>query len=232
MLAYPLLITVAAGTVLIFLSVLVVPIFREISEGFGLELPALTKLNLAIARGVENTWPYLLVAFALVLVVLARYLIFGARRSARVSNRFVALFGRTTAIARLSQFMADLLEAGLTVSDTLEVAGFLTNRRELRSAVWGLADDMQGIRGSAEQPGAPRKFAAICYALRAEMPTPSRVRLLRELSLANAEKVRLRLSWTRGLIEPVAILVIGCMVALVVFSLFIPLIELFNQLTR
>jgi len=63
------------------------------------------------------------------------------------------------------------------------------------------------------------------------MPTPSRVRLLREIAQVNAEKVRLRLSWTRGLVEPVAIIVIGLVVASVVVSLFLPLIKLIQGLS-
>ena len=46
------------------------------------------------------------------------------------------------------------------------------------------------------------------------------------------EKVRLRLSWTRGMVEPAAIIVIGLVVAIVVVSLFLPLIKLIDGLAH
>ena len=62
------------------------------------------------------------------------------------------------------------------------------------------------------------------------MPTQSRVRLLREIAKVNSEKVQLRLSWTRGMVEPAAIVAIGFVVAIVVISLFWPMFSLIQAL--
>jgi len=229
---YPFLVACVAGAVLILLSVLVIPIFRDIFAGFNLQLPWITSLNLGVAVWIARGWPYLLMAFVLLFAGLIFFSIRGLMRPFGVSNRLFAFFGRSTAIARLSQYMADLLEAGLTVPDTLTVAGFLTNRKGLRKAIWRLADQMQINIGAARQLESPPKMAAIYHALRSEMPTQSRVHLLRGFAQAHAEKARLRLSWTRGMIEPAAIIVIGLVVGFVVISLFIPLISLIEGLSN
>ncbi len=231
-LAYPFLIACMAGAVLIFLSVLVVPIFRDVFAGFHLQLPQITLLNLTVALWISGAWPYLLIAIVVMFAGLIFFSIAGLMRPFGVSNRLFAFFGRSTGIAQLSQYMADLLEAGLTVTDTLAVAGFLTNRRVLRKAIWRLADQLQINTGGARQLEAPAKMAAIYHALRAEMPTQSRVQLLRGIAQAHADKVRLRLSWTRGMIEPAAIIAIGLIVGTVVISLFIPLFKLIEGLSR
>jgi type IV pilus assembly protein PilC len=216
---------------LVLLSVLVIPIFRDVFLGFGLQLPWLTQLNLTVAFWIAKAWPYILVLIVLLFVGLVFYSRRGPTRSFGVSSSRFALFGRTTAVARISQFMADLLEAGLSVPDTLKVTGFLTNKKGLRKSVWRLADHLQINAIAATQLEAPPRMAAVYHALRSDMPTPSRVRLLREIAQVNAENVRLRLSWTRGLVEPVAIIVIGLVVASVVVSLFLPLIKLIQGLS-
>ena len=62
------------------------------------------------------------------------------------------------------------------------------------------------------------------------MPEPSRVRLLKEVSGCYADRTRNRLSWTQGVVEPIAILFVGFVVGVVVLALFLPLIDLINNL--
>ncbi len=142
------------------------------------------------------------------------------------------LLGRTAGVARLSQFTADLLEAGLSVPDALQVAGLLTRRKRYRYAFWRLADEQKSGTSAPPSFVAPRRLATIVYALRADLTTDSRVHLLREITETNLEKSRRRLSWTRGFIEPLSIVVIGIVVGLVVISLFLPLIRLIDGLSR
>jgi type II secretory pathway component PulF len=55
------------------------------------------------------------------------------------------------------------------------------------------------------------------------MAHPSRLRLLGELSQIYGERSLATASWTRGIIEPLAIILIGVIVGLVVLALFLPL---------
>src|SRR5262249_39992878 len=132
-----------------------------------------------------------------------------------VSRGPLAFIGRSTAIARISQFMADLLEAGISVPETLQLAGQLTNRKRLRDALRRLANQLQKKAKAAIYLNAPTRMATVFHAMRAEIPTKSRIHLLREISQSYTEKARLRLSWTRGVIEPVTIIFIGLIVGIV-----------------
>jgi type IV pilus assembly protein PilC len=230
MFAYPFFIACIAGTLLVFLSVLVIPIFRDIFAGFNLNLPWLTSFNLTVASWIARAWPYVLLVFVLLVGGLTLRSFRVSKRGFDLSSPLFAFVGRTTAIARLSQFMADFLEAGLSVPDTLKVAGLLTNRQGLRNSVWRLADELQVNASAAKQLQPPPKMASVYYALRSEISTQARVRLLREITQANAEQVRLRLSWTRGVIEPVGIFMIGLLVGIVVLSLYLPLVKLIEGL--
>src|SRR5262249_14256562 len=124
----------------------------------------------------------------------------------------------------------DLLEAGLSVPETLQVAAQLASKKRLRDALGALGDQLRQNAKAPIHVRAPSRMATVFHAMRADLPTASRIRLLREVSQSYTEKARLRLSWTRGIIEPAAILLIGVIVAIVVFSLFLPLIKLIDGL--
>ena len=231
--SYPLFILCVAGAVLALLSVLVIPLFANIFREFSMTLPAVTEFTIDAAWLIARALPYVFVGLILFIGAGIYFFLRWPLRSANVVSRVPAFFfGRATAIAKFSQFLADLLEAGLSVPDTLRVAGFLTTRKRLQNAAWRLADQLQIDVIAAQHIEAPRGAATIFHALRSEMPTQSRVSLLREVSKTYAAAARRRLSWTRGVIEPLTILVIGFVVAGVVVSLFLPLIKLIEGLSQ
>jgi type IV pilus assembly protein PilC len=231
--SYPLFILCVAGAVLALLSVLVVPLFANIFREFCMELPAITLVTIRVASLIARVLPYVLIGLILFIGVGIYLFMRWPLRSTNIVSRVPAFFfGRATAIARFSQFLADLLEAGLSVPDTLRVAGFLTTRKRLQNAAWRLADQLQIDAVAAQHIKAPRGAATIFHALRSEMSARSRVSLLREISKTYAAMASRRLSWTRGVIEPLTILAIGFVVAGVVVSLFLPLIKLIEGLTQ
>lgn len=68
------------------------------------------------------------------------------------------------------------------------------------------------------------------YALIAPMPVTARVKLLREVSVNHSQRTQQRLSWTQGIVEPLAIFAIGLMVGIALLALFMPLINLVSGL--
>jgi type IV pilus assembly protein PilC len=69
------------------------------------------------------------------------------------------------------------------------------------------------------------------YAFDPGIADDARVALLRELSRVYSERALARTSWTRGIVEPLAILFIGANVGVVVLALFLPLISLIQGLS-
>jgi len=169
--SYPLFILCVSCAVFALLSVLVVPLFSNIFHEFDMTLPALTLIIVNAAWLIAHALPYALIGLILFIGWFFYFFLRRPRRSSNVTSRIPAFFfGRATAIARFSQFLADLLEAGLSVPDTLRVAGFLTTRKRLQNAAWRLADQLQIDALAAQHIEAPRGTATIFYALRSECP--------------------------------------------------------------
>jgi len=230
--SYPIVIAAIAGAVMILLSVLVVPIFSSIFREFEVSLPRLTQVTISVASLLAALVPLLFIIFLLAVGWLIYVLVRWPFRSSDFASRVPAFFlGRATTLARFSQFLADLLEAGLGIPDALRVTGYLTSKERLKKAAWQFADQLElGANASHVEP--PRGTAIILQALSSEMSPHSRVQLLREISRAYAESASRRLSWTRGIVEPLSILAVGFVVAVMVTSLYMPLIKLIEGLSK
>lgn len=301
-LAYPAIVSLLAAAVLAGIAMFIVPSFAEIFEDFDLQVPTLTRFLLEISSWFPAVGGFGLIAVIEVCAVLAvlgiGVMMLPAALTARFVNPLGALFGRSTAIARFSRFVADLLEAGIDSTSALRIAGFATRRPKLRTAARALAQRIESASHGVAPAGQPAEglrggglrfffwLAAIYlvliaalirfianrgvgyawldaliallffawliqllyyarshgqseltpltstvqYALAADMPTSARVHLLKEVSRCYADRTRNRLSWTRGIVEPMAIGMVGLVVGFVVIALYLPLVDLINNL--
>jgi len=232
-LAYPLFVVLLAAAVLTVLCLLVVPIFRTIFVDFNLALPLPTVLLLSLAQEIASGRILIILAG----ISLAIWLLPQATRLLAPSmrhwfgDRFGTPFGRSAALARFAQFAADLLEAGLSVSNSLRVAGFTTRSPRLQRAAWRLAREAERDEGLPSLSRSEILTHTVVHALRAPLPEATRVRLLREVSQCHADRARGWASWSRGVFEPLAIAAVGLVVAGVVLALFLPLIVMIHGLS-
>lgn len=231
--AYPLLIAVLAAAVMTVLSVFVIPIFRDIFLGFGLKLPMLTATVLWIAEWIASGR----ILFSAAIVLVAALLVLGAIRllpsavQEWIGSSVERLRGRAGALARFSNFTAELLEADADTRSAVRLAGFVTNSTTIRRASSRLADDWESNRLTPTATHRSPLGSTILYALQAELPKNGRARLLAEISACHAQRVRHTYSWTRGIVEPAALIVVGTLVGLTVVALFLPLFSLVQGLT-
>jgi len=201
--------------------------------GFGLGLPAFTQLIFTISDWISSGRVFMVAAA----VAIAGASLWWARGILPqgwrewLNDRLGTPLSRSIAIARYSQFTADLLEAELDCSNALRLAGMATRSPRIQRAAWRLAGDLDAGRGRTQQPYRPFLTATFLYALQSDLPAATRIRVLREVSSCHADRARSRLSWTHGIIEPLLIVSVGLLVGAVVIALFLPLISLIQGLS-
>jgi len=231
-LGYPLVVMIIAVAVLAVLSFMVIPTFEEVFRDFGLVLPVVTRWVLTISQfitsGAALGTAIVLVAVSLVLVNARRVL--PAPVASWLGDRLGSIAGRSAAKAQFIRFTADLMAAGVDAPGGLRIAAYASRRPTLQRAGRDLADEIRF--GEAVSPSRRGPLpATLVYALQADAPQASRIRLLMELSASFAERARSRLSWTHGILGPFAICVVGGVVGLVVLALMMPLVQLINNLS-
>jgi type IV pilus assembly protein PilC len=231
-LAYPLFLAGLAGVVMVGLSMLVLPIFRDIFAGFGIKLPYLTVVVFRVADWFSSGLAVLVLVAVVVVATALWYAgrLLPLRVRQWLGDHLGLWIGRTAAIARFAQFTADLLEAELGMPHALRLAGIATANAPGRRAAWRVAAELEAGRPFSEPRARWVLTPTILFAVRSDMPTAARIRLLGEISAAHASRGQLRWSWARGVVEPLAILLIGLVVGATVLALFLPLIGLMQGL--
>jgi type IV pilus assembly protein PilC len=229
---YPLLIILVAGAVIAFLSIVVIPVFRDVFSGFGLRVPGFTRFILDVSAVISSgriLW------IAAVLIVIALGVLFGARLApASLWPAFIDRFGplrRAAVAARFSRFLADLLEADVDAPNALRIASRTTGSSLLNRAAYQLAGEIETGQEVAAAKYRRTITASVVWAVQSHLPLPARSAFLRELSTNHARRASEFLSWAHGIVQPMFILVIGLLVGAVVLALFLPLISLIQGLS-
>ena len=234
-LAYPSLLFVASLVVFTFLCIAVVPIFSSIYDEFDTDLPTLTvwmvqASNALVRKPIATFLSVLVVAAAIYAMVRLVSLwglpgrVFGALT--RGSSRQV------TAMARFTRRLAESLDAGLELSEALQAVGSSAAPKRLRDVAFGLAWEAQREGFDINQSRWARCLPAIVvHALQAGpggKPVPG---LLHQLAELYSARVSDRYDLSMGLLVPLAVVAMGLVVAVVVLSLYLPLLTLINGLT-
>jgi type II secretory pathway component PulF len=235
-LAYPLVLLGIVLFVLVLFSGLIAPVFEEIFTDFGTQLPGITLVVINLSRSIRATGGMVLVvpvAAIVALGVAARYLLPTAVGEATIDC--IPLIGRPLRMAALSRFtqdLADLLDGGVALPETLRIAGRTSRREGLRASASRLASFVESGRGDlSDSPASARFPTTILHALESDFSPTGRAALLRELSSMYDEQARNRASWVSGFLQPAFICLIGVLVGVLFLAILAPLFSLISNLS-
>ena len=145
---YPCILLTLTVVLLVVMNTLVLPNFEGIFKQFGADLPALTKGVIAVSDFIINRW-YVIVGVVAALVV-------GYKLARRFSSDFLLktdafklrfpLFGnvlRLSLISRFCRVMASLVDAGVNVVHSLEIARNIVPNRLIQTQINQIVEDVK-----------------------------------------------------------------------------------------
>jgi type IV pilus assembly protein PilC len=233
--AYPMAVLVLAFAVLTFLSVAIVPIFGDMFDDFGLQLPRPTLAVIFLADQIR--FDALRFVISLLLIVATCYGL------ARLWNHFALttrLLGSITAgntanlsaMSSLTSQLAELLSIDVSLPDALWIAGQSCQHYHFKKVAEQLARHAHGsLAPLRESPVAHNLPANVIRALEAGPGGKPNLALLRELSVIYGDRANERVDWSSGAIAQFAIIFLGITVGFVVIALFSPLVSLVTSLS-
>ncbi|MEA2736605.1 MAG: type pilus assembly protein PilC [Humisphaera sp.] len=234
--AYPIMVLVALGLILLFLTKSVIPQFDAIFRDFGTKLPALTEFMLS-SRG----WmPQLLLGIGVIVLLIP--IVWHIAKMAGADRALVdivilpmPLIGpvlRRNLIARWCDAVRIGVEAGLDLPRAIELASDAVASPRLRRD----GDELIGALNSGKTPdaivGQTRLLPATVPAAmtlagqNGELP-----RTLATLSEMYEQQAESRLNLIPGLLTPLLILFVAFLIGIVILSLFAPIISLIQNIS-
>lgn len=235
---YPFILMVIVLVLLGLMAGLIVPSFQRMFREFQLRLPITTKMVFGVSDFMINH-PFGMVA---IIFLLATTFVVAGRLIERVFpwTQTSWLLGTLTAgntgnlmgISRLIATTAELLDAGATVPQALQIGGIASQRLHLRQSSRILAMEIEAAGHHKIYSSVAHIFPPLLmHALGLSEHGTASVGLLRQLAKMYAERTRNRAMWMSSFINPIAILLIGFIVGFIVIALFMPLFSLVTVLS-
>ena len=230
-LAYPVILAIVASFVVMALMIFVVPQVVEQFEDVGQELPLLTRMVIWLSEFLSNWW------WALILGAVALVLLVGrALRDEALRLRFdrrllrLPLFGRLLRdlhAARLARTLSTMVASRLPLLEGLKLTTNTINNRALRAAS---TDITEAIRTGGSLSVALRRagvFPPLLVYLAASGEASGKLDIMLERAADYLEREFDGFTATAlSLLEPAIIVVMGGIVAMIVLSILLPILQL------
>jgi type IV pilus assembly protein PilC len=230
-LIYPaILVTMMLGLVG-FIVFRVVPAFSDFYASFNRPLPVMTQALVAVSHVLTgNVW--LILVAAIVVVFLLRALIKSPRQGERIDRALLGLPWaggtlRKFATAQLSRTLATLLGGGIPLVNGLEITVRAMSNRHLAREMEMVRVQVQEGRGFAEALRDRAAFPDVAVKMvEVGESTGALQEMLNSIADFYDEEIETEVGRFMTLIEPVLLIVMGLIIAVVILSLYMPIIQL------
>lgn len=227
---YPLLLFAMMGTLGTLFLVVIIPKFESFYEGLNYQLPLLTRILIVVGSTLADNWVFILAA--LVASGLAGTLWLRRPGSGVLLDRalmrlpFVGRLMRMYATSQLGRTLATLLEGGLPLLNAMEVTGASIGNRALAAAVTDAAPlirEGKSLTTALESTGMLDNLAL--EMVKVGEQTGALADMLKSMADFIDEEFETRMQTLLALVEPLMLVAIAILVAVMVISVYLPLFE-------
>jgi len=236
-LAYPLVMGLVGTLVIFLLMTFVVPRITEIFSGMKQTLPVITLILIGVSSFLKSFW-WLILFVAAAGAAAFKYFI-SATQSGRRFWDAVRLrapvwggVNRKIAIARFTRTLATLLQSGVPLLAAMDIVRNVVNNVFIGEVIAQAAKDVE----EGQSLSAPLAQSGLFPPMVTEMiavgeQTGSLEKMLNRIATTYETEAQSDVMIMTSLLEPIMILVMGLLVAFIVFSILLPIFEM-NQLVR
>ncbi|MCK5306050.1 MAG: type II secretion system F family protein [Candidatus Omnitrophica bacterium] len=230
-LVYPVVITLTAAGITVFMLVQVVPSFAEIYSGFGANLPGPTQFLLLLSNLVTK-W---LLAFVLgIAAVIAGIFMFsktepgglfidGMLLRLPIAGKLI----RKVSISRFSRTLSTLTKSGVSILTSLDIVAKTSGNKVIEKVVFKVLENVRGGESIAQPLASSGIFPPLVVKMVAVgEQTGSLEEMLLKVSDFYDAEVTAIVDGLTSLIEPVIIVVLGVIIGGIVIALYLPVFNI------
>ena len=232
--AYPALLIGLAAAVTVFLAAFVVPIFKDMFEEFGIQIPPPTLFVIRISELLTKQQGFLTLAVLAGSLLLLISIVIGWRKLALTNRMLQGFVSGTTnnlqAMSTLSGTLGELLRFGAPVPDALGIAGVHCRHRSFEQLANRLGRDLSAGISIRESKACRQLPPLLIHAIELSQDNSPGIELLSQLNSIYRERAQSRIDWFAAMLPASAMVVVGLVVGFVTVALFLPLVSLVSSL--
>ena len=236
LLAYPALVFVVVLAVMVFLLLYLVPQVTSLLKTMGLQLPLQTRILIGLSEFVATWWPLLLFVPAIASVAIGfmaktnprtRYLIDYAMLRLPVVGQIL----QKIILARFANFFALMYRSGITVLDAIRTSEAIVGNRVIADSLQRAGQQISAGESMSEAFRNLGVFPPLVIRmLRTGESTGALDVALLNITYFYNRDVRDSVDKALKLLEPMLTLVLGGMLAMVLFSVLTPIYDLIGKM--
>ncbi len=231
-LTYPVAVMVVAVIVTAILLLFVVPVFEELFQSFGADLPSFTKMVIAMSRWLQDWW-YIVLGIIIAIAFTFNYF----KKRSRPFNHFldrmllkipvVGAILEKSAIARFARTLSTMSAAGVPLVEALQSVAGATGNIIFADAVLEIRDDVaegQRLQLAMQQTKLFPHMVTQMVAIGEE--SGSMDAMLAKVADFFEEEVDNLVDNLSSLMEPLIMAVLGVLIGGLIIAMYLPIFKL------
>lgn len=229
---YPIIVLVVASLVTVLLLLFVIPQFEALFQGFGADLPFLTRKVVDMSRAMQDNWYiYLGIVAAVIVGFMAAY-----RRSEKMQFAMdrllirLPIFGpifRKSALARFSRTLAIIFSAGVPLVDGMDTVGASTGNRVYQKATNDVKLDISTGRSLESSMATTKLFPNMMMQMVASGEESGDLEtMLDKVAEFYEREVDDAVEAMASIIEPLMIVLLGGIIGTMILAMYMPIFKL------
>jgi type IV pilus assembly protein PilC len=230
-LSYPIVVLITALLAIVFMLKTVVPMFETIFSRFGQELPAITQTIISISN---NTIPILLISLTLFIAIIVL-------NKVLVKNEFylfvkyrlllsIPVFGQLINKINLSRFSTSMglfLSTGIPIMKAVSISKEMSTYYPLIKALTNIENDLSIGRSFFDSMNSQNVFDKRLVAMvKVGMETNMLEDIFSKSAINYNKDISHTTSVANSILEPLLIIIIGVIVAVILVSMYLPIFKL------
>jgi type IV pilus assembly protein PilC len=230
---YPGVIMTVAALAIMILLWKVIPVFKDMFASVGVELPAPTRVVIALSAFVNGYWYLIIAGIAATGFFLKKY--YATQSGQLVIDRALLAFPvlgdvlRKSAVSRFTRTLGTLISSGVSILDGLEITAKTSGNRVIQDAIMESRSSIAGgdtIANPLQKSGVFPPMVISMIAVGEQ--TGGLDEMLSKIADFYDEEVDAAVSGLLSLLEPVMIVFLGVVVGGMIVAMYLPIFDMMN----
>jgi len=217
--------------ILVVILVFVVPVFKEMFEGFGSALPAPTQIVVNMSEGMKEYFIYLIIILG-ILVFTIKKIYATEKGKLKMDAMFlkapvVGDLIRKVAVAKFTRTLGTMLQSGVPILDSLQVVGRTAGNKVIERAVFRVADAVAEGRAIVEPLEETGVFPnMVVQMINVGESVGALDTMLEKIADFYDEEVDQAVENLTAMIEPFMMVFLGGMIGGLVVAMYLPIFKI------
>jgi MSHA biogenesis protein MshG len=230
-LRYPMFVVIAMAVAIVVVNIFVIPAFAKVFEGFGAELPLMTKILLGFSNFMVAWWPVMLVGTIASVFAFRAWVgtVAGRMQWEAIALRFpiAGKIVRKAAMARFARSFALGMRSGVPVMQALTNSSQTVDNTYIAAKIEGMRDTVERGESVVRSAIASGFFTPVVLQMISVGEESGALDdMLEEVGQMYQREVEYELKTLGQQIEPILIVSLGVLVLILALGIFLPMWDL------